>query len=86
MADKTKFMSTILLANAYYDIRTGTAWTPYLGLGVGFAVNQVTRNLDIPNGVTDDVASAGNRTTECSSPARPWSACPTISLPSAPST
>ena len=45
LVDKTKFMSTILLANAYYDIRTGTAWSPYLGLGVGFAVNQVTRNL-----------------------------------------
>ena len=65
MTDKTKFMSTILLANAYYDIRTGTAWSPYLGLGVGFAVNQVTRNLDYSDTAgTDDVASAGNRTTD----------------------
>ena len=64
LTDKTKFMSTILLANAYYDIRTGTAWSPYLGLGVGFAVNQVTRNLDYSNGITDDVISAGNRTTD----------------------
>ena len=37
-------MSTILLANAYYDFRTGTPWTPYVGGGVGFAVNQLTRN------------------------------------------
>jgi len=43
--DKTKFMSTILLANAYYDIRTGTPFTPYVGGGVGFAVNQLTREI-----------------------------------------
>ena len=64
VTDKTKFMSTILLANAYYDIRTGTAWSPYLGVGVGFAVNQVTRNLDYSNGITDEVISTGNRTTD----------------------
>ena len=64
LTDKTKFMSTILLANAYYDIRTGTPWTPYLGGGVGFAVNQVTRNLDYSDCVTDDSVTAGNRTTD----------------------
>ena len=42
--DKTRFMSTILLMNGYYDIRTGTAFTPYLGVGAGFAVNQLTRS------------------------------------------
>jgi opacity protein-like surface antigen len=42
--DKTDFFTTILLANAYYDFRTGTPLTPYLGGGVGFAVNQMTRN------------------------------------------
>jgi opacity protein-like surface antigen len=62
LTDKTKFMSTILLANAYYDIRTGTPWTPYLGGGVGFAVNQVTRNVDYTDSVTD--VSTGNRTTD----------------------
>jgi opacity protein-like surface antigen len=41
--DKNRWMSTILLANAYYDFRTGTPFTPYLGGGVGFAVNQLTR-------------------------------------------
>ncbi len=64
VTDKTKFMSTILLANAYYDIRTGTAWSPYLGAGVGFAVNQVTRNLNYSDGVTDTAVIAGNRTTD----------------------
>jgi opacity protein-like surface antigen len=42
--DKTKFMSTILMLNGYYDIRTGTPWTPYLGGGLGFAVNQLTQS------------------------------------------
>ena len=64
LTDKTKFISTILLANAYYDIRTGTAWSPYFGLGVGFAVNQVTRNLNYSDTVTDDFVSTGNRTTD----------------------
>jgi opacity protein-like surface antigen len=43
--DKSKLMSTILLANLYYDFRTGTPVTPYIGGGVGFAVNQLTRNV-----------------------------------------
>ena len=64
MTDKTKFMSTILLANAYYDIRTGTPWTPYLGVGVGFAVNQLTRNLDYTDTVSDITASADQRSTD----------------------
>lgn len=42
--DKTKMMSTILLLNGYYDFRTGTPWTPYLGAGLGFAVNQLTQS------------------------------------------
>ncbi len=42
--DKTKLFSTILLANAYYDFRTGTPFTPYIGGGVGFVVDQATRN------------------------------------------
>jgi opacity protein-like surface antigen len=65
LTDKTKFMSTILLANAYYDIRTGTPWTPYFGGGVGFAVNQLTRNLDFTS-VTTPAANVdvGNRTTD----------------------
>ena len=44
---KTKFMSTILLLNAYYDIRTGTPWTPYIGGGLGFAVNQLTQSFTL---------------------------------------
>jgi len=61
--DKTKWMSTILLANAYYDIRTGTAFTPYIGGGVGFAVNQLTRNSDSTDtGPTGNASVGGGRT------------------------
>ena len=67
-------MSTILLANAYYDIRTGTAWSPYLGLGVGFAVNQVTRNLDYSDSVGPMPSRPATGRPTCSSPAPPWSA------------
>ncbi len=55
--DKTRFMSTILLMNGYYDIRTGTAFTPYLGGGVGFAVNQLTRSSN-----STDTGPTGNFT------------------------
>jgi len=61
ITDKTKFMSTILLANAYYDFRTGTPFTPYVGGGVGFAVNQLTRNSNSTFGGT--TTSVGHRTT-----------------------
>jgi opacity protein-like surface antigen len=55
--DETRLMSTILLVNGYYDIRTGTAFTPYLGGGVGFAVNQLTRSDS-----STDSGAAGNFT------------------------
>jgi len=60
--DKTKFMSTILLLNAYYDIRTGSPWTPYVGGGLGFAVNQLTRNVDYTGPL--GTVSAGGRSTD----------------------
>jgi len=61
--DKTKWMSTILLANAYYDIRTGTPFTPYIGGGLGFAANQLTRNsASIDSGPTGNVSVGGRRT------------------------
>lgn len=59
--DKTRFISTILLANAYYDFRTGTPFTPYLGGGLGFGVNQLTRSDDQTGTVTDSVS---RRTTD----------------------
>jgi opacity protein-like surface antigen len=61
--DKNKWMSTILLANAYYDFRTGTPWTPYLGGGVGFAVNQLTIESNSTDSVTG-TASFGGRSTQ----------------------
>ena len=62
--DKTKMMSTILLLNGYYDFRTGTPWTPYLGGGLGFTVNQLTRNLDVTPARCGTNIDAGNRSTD----------------------
>jgi opacity protein-like surface antigen len=62
IADKTSFMSTILLQNAYYDFRTGTPFTPYVGAGVGFAVNQLTRNSTSTDSV-NGTSTVGGRTT-----------------------
>ena len=63
--DKTKLMSTILLANAYYDIRTGTAFTPYIGAGLGFAVNQITRTFTfVDTGQPDLDISVSDRSTQ----------------------
>jgi opacity protein-like surface antigen len=61
--DKTKFMSTILLMNGYYDIRTDTPFTPYIGGGVGFAVNQLTQEAAQNNLTNGSNISASGRTT-----------------------
>jgi opacity protein-like surface antigen len=60
--DKTKMMSTILLLNGYYDFRTGSPWTPYLGAGLGFAVNQLTQSYSLSADSED--ASASQRSTD----------------------
>lgn len=62
--DKTKFMSTILLINGYYDFRTGTPFTPYLGGGVGFAVNQLTQDITVTDTGVSGNAIAGSRSTD----------------------
>jgi opacity protein-like surface antigen len=59
--DKTKMMSTILMLNAYYDFRTGTPWTPYIGAGLGFTVNAITQTFSSNvDGVADSVSQRSN--------------------------
>ena len=74
-------MSTILLANAYYDIRTGTPFTPYIGGGLGFAVNQLTRNpASRPIAVRPaDFSVERPHHARAISPPPPWPASPTTS-------
>jgi len=61
--DKTRFMSTILMMNGYYDFRTGTAFTPYVGGGLGFAVNQLTRSDTSTDGGTTGAGEFSDRAT-----------------------
>jgi len=42
--DKTEVQSVPLLINGYYDFHFGHALRPYVGAGVGFAVNQLKRD------------------------------------------
>jgi outer membrane protein OmpA-like peptidoglycan-associated protein len=43
-----------LMANGYYDIKTGTAWTPYLGLGLGGADVQNNKIRNSSGNLTKD--------------------------------
>jgi opacity protein-like surface antigen len=62
--DKTRFFSTVLLVNGYYDIRTGTPFSPYIGGGVGFTVDQLTQEIAATDSGTLGSASVGNRSTQ----------------------
>ncbi len=61
--DKTKLASTVLLMNGYYDFRTGTPFTPYIGGGLGFAVNQLTQEIAFTDTV-NGAGSAASRSTQ----------------------
>lgn len=43
--DKTKLTSGLVLFNAYWDFLPRERFTPYVGAGVGFAVNQLKRSF-----------------------------------------
>ena len=43
--DRTKISSGVMLFNAYYDFWRGGAFTPYVGGGVGFSINQLRRDF-----------------------------------------
>lgn len=51
-----------LLLNAYYDIKTGTEWTPYVGAGIGFAFIDAKSkgNVSISDGQTFGTSSSSN--------------------------
>lgn len=60
--EHTNVRATVALANLYYDLTDRGAFTPYVGLGVGFAVRYVDRQhgtqearylpTDLPDGYT----------------------------------
>lgn len=62
--DKIRFMSTILLLNGYYDIRTGTPFTPYIGGGLGFTVDQLTQGISSTDSGATGNATASARSTQ----------------------
>jgi opacity protein-like surface antigen len=62
--DKTSFMATILLLNAYWDFRTGTPFSPYIGGGLGFSVDQLTQNIAVSDSGANGAGTVGNRSTQ----------------------
>ena len=40
---KTSLNSAVFLGSAYVDLPTGSAWTPYIGFGLGAAINDLDR-------------------------------------------
>lgn len=44
VSESTKLEGTLWLANAYYDLGTFRGFTPYVGGGIGFSWNEITRD------------------------------------------
>ncbi len=53
----TDLRSTVVLANLYYDFDRGTAFTPYVGVGVGFVHHRMSATTIVTCGCTLDVDS-----------------------------
>jgi opacity protein-like surface antigen len=69
--DNTKLRSSIFMANAYYDMNRSGRWNPYIGAGLGFAVNELqrthttnVRTCDIGADPTCSAAGSYNETTD----------------------
>lgn len=43
VSERTTMKSGVFMANAYYDVSRVGNWKPYIGAGVGFAVNELNR-------------------------------------------
>lgn len=56
--DTTTLQSAIFMANGYYDMNRFGRWTPYVGGGLGFAVNDVRRT----HTGTDGIVTNSSRT------------------------
>jgi opacity protein-like surface antigen len=65
--DSTKLRSTIFMANGYYDMNRHGRWNPYVGAGLGFAVNELQRthttNLNVCDTRGDPTCSTPNSIT-----------------------
>jgi opacity protein-like surface antigen len=54
--DKVKLTSGLVLFNAYWDFMPRDRFTPYVGAGVGFAVNQLKRSFSNIEALCDGAA------------------------------
>ncbi len=74
ISDESAIKGTVWMANVYYDLANARGFTPYVGAGVGFVWNQISRvhtsTLDYcdneaaaPNGCLGGVYTGGTTTT-----------------------
>jgi opacity protein-like surface antigen len=62
-SDKLTTRSTVLMANAYYDLAERGKFTPYIGLGIGASNNRVERELVFgTETITDPTGTVTTRT------------------------
>ncbi|EIP3425167.1 porin family protein [Salmonella enterica] len=61
LTNRTKVQLQTVMANVYYDIDTGTAWTPYVDGGIGFAHIKLDQRADSSDDTGDSRSGNKNR-------------------------
>lgn len=59
VTDTAKVDGTIWMLNAYYDFLPGRGFTPYIGAGVGFVWNEISRTQSIRSQTCDNEVLVG---------------------------
>lgn len=72
--EKTKLDGTLWMANAYYDFNTGRSFTPYVGGGIGFVWNEISRSR---SQITE---TCNNQAVECEQGANPGTYTPGVEV------
>ncbi|MEO0670525.1 MAG: hypothetical protein AAFZ05_00705 [Pseudomonadota bacterium] len=70
ISERLKLRSGVFMANAYYDFYKRGRFNPYIGMGLGFALNEVNRTMTHTE-TTCDPQAAVNTATHCTQPSAP---------------
>jgi opacity protein-like surface antigen len=62
LTGKTSLNSAVFLGSVYADIPTGSAFTPYLGVGIGMAINDLDQVHYVANGVAAGTEGGSTQT------------------------
>ncbi|MEL6299041.1 MAG: outer membrane beta-barrel protein [Pseudomonadota bacterium] len=70
VTERLKLRSGVFMANAYYDFYKRSKFSPYIGMGLGFSLNEVHRTMTHTE-TTCDPQAAVNTATHCTQPSAP---------------